>query len=200
MPPKQSITKEMIIDAAFALVRENGLSALSARAIAKELHCSTQPVYSCFSNMKDLEHSVVEKAAEYVENHYLISNEIQDNNFMSIGLGYIQLAKKEKHLFDLFYLSGRIELDFENNRFPVDAGRLIDVMRRDEHFCVFSEQELLKLLSHMWIYTHGLTALARSNPAVSDEFLHHSLEEMGSIVVVQALEAKGVLKNETGCP
>jgi AcrR family transcriptional regulator len=66
MPPKQSITREMIIDAAFSLVREKGISSLLVRGIAKKLHCSTQPVYSCFSNMKDHEASVVEKATDYI--------------------------------------------------------------------------------------------------------------------------------------
>ena len=32
------------------------------------------------------------------------------------------------------------------------------------------------------------------NPAISEEFIHKSLEEMGAIVVSQALEAKGGLK------
>ncbi|MCP4022160.1 MAG: TetR/AcrR family transcriptional regulator [Desulfobacteraceae bacterium] len=200
MPPKQSITKEMIIDAAFFLVREKGISQLSARNIAKQLGCSTQPVYSCFSAMKDLENAVVEKAADHIENNYLASGEDSDNNFKSIGLGYIQLAKKEKYLFDLLYLSGRIELDFENDKFPIDSDRLIGVMKKDEYFSTFTNQELLKLLKHMWIYAHGLTALARSNPAISDEFIVNSLEEMGATVVIQALQTKGAKTNETDRP
>jgi AcrR family transcriptional regulator len=199
MPPKQSITKEMIIEAAFSLVREKGMAALSARNIARQLNCSTQPVYSCFSSMKDLEAAVIKKASNYIEDTYLVSSTHQENNFLSIGLGYVQMAKNEKHLFDLLYLSGNIKLDFEHRRFPVDAGRLINTMRKDAYFNMFTKDELFILLTHMWIYTHGLTTLARSNPAISDEFIHKSIEEMGFIVITQALEAKGGLKNETNC-
>lgn len=199
MPPKRSITKEKVIDAAFNLVREKGLTALSARNIARQLNCSTQPVYSCFNTMKDLEAAVVEKASDYIEDTYLVTSTEQENNFLSIGLGYVQMAKNEKHLFDLLYLSGNIQLDFEHHQFPVDAGRLINIMRKDAYFDAFTDDELFKLLNHMWIYTHGLTTLARSNPAVSDEFIHKSLKEMGFIVVSQALEAKGGSKDETGC-
>ena len=99
MPPKQSITKEMIIDAAFVLVRKKGISALSARNIAKSLNCSTQPIYSCFKTMSDLEKEIIQKATGFVQDKYLVSKTKQDNNFRSIGLGYIAMAKKEKHLF-----------------------------------------------------------------------------------------------------
>jgi hypothetical protein len=65
-------------------------------------------------------------------------------------------------------------------------------MRKDEVFSTFEEEELLKLLNHMWIYTHGLTDLARANPNISDTFIYKFIEEMGFIVAVQALEEKGV--------
>jgi len=68
MPPKQTITIEMIVDVAFILVRKQGISALSARNIAKALNCSTQPVYSCFSTMASLEKIVIQRAAAFVQN------------------------------------------------------------------------------------------------------------------------------------
>jgi hypothetical protein len=40
---------------------------------------------------------------------------------MSIGLGYVQMAKNEKYFFDFLYLSGNIELDFENLKFSIDT-------------------------------------------------------------------------------
>ena len=199
MPPKQSITKEMVIDAAFVLVRKQGISALSARNIAKSLNCSTQPIYSCFINMNDLEKEVIQKAAVFVQNKYLVSKTKQDNNFKSIGLGYIEMAKKEKHLFDLLYVSGRVRLDFENHIYPVDTDLLIDVMRRDPYLEGLSEADLLELLGHMWIYTHGLTVLTSTHPSVSDAFIHQALDEMGRLVVMNKLVEKGVINYEDFC-
>ena len=48
MPARKKIYKEDILEAAVRVVREQGVSALSVRNIAKELHVSTQPLYSEF--------------------------------------------------------------------------------------------------------------------------------------------------------
>ena len=55
MPPKVKITKEDIIKTAVELVRSNGAEALNARAVAAELNCSTQPVFSNFATMDELQ-------------------------------------------------------------------------------------------------------------------------------------------------
>ena len=45
--PKQKITKEMIIETAFEIVRKEGLENLLVKNIAAKLNCSVQPIYSC---------------------------------------------------------------------------------------------------------------------------------------------------------
>ena len=45
MPPKPKITKQQILEKALAIVREKGLAALTAKALAETLGCSTQPVF-----------------------------------------------------------------------------------------------------------------------------------------------------------
>ena len=54
MPPLQRTGKDQIINAAFDIVREEGFCNLNARAIAKKLGVSTQPIFSNFKNMEDL--------------------------------------------------------------------------------------------------------------------------------------------------
>ena len=44
MPAKAKVTKEMIIDAAFAVARETGAENINARIVSERLNCSTQPV------------------------------------------------------------------------------------------------------------------------------------------------------------
>ena len=51
MPPRSKITREMIIDAAYEIVRESGEGSLNARSIADRLGCSTQPVLYVFRTM-----------------------------------------------------------------------------------------------------------------------------------------------------
>ena len=62
MPPKVRITKEDIIHTAVEIVRRDGTGAINARVIAKELNCSTQPVFSNFATMEDLRYAVVAAA------------------------------------------------------------------------------------------------------------------------------------------
>ena len=57
MPKPTTITQEVIIETAFEMVRKEGFAVLSARNIAKQIGCSTQPIYWCYkiwvtSNLK----------------------------------------------------------------------------------------------------------------------------------------------------
>ena len=54
MAPKQIITKEIILEAAFKITREMGFENVNARSLAKALGCSTQPIYSRYTNMDEL--------------------------------------------------------------------------------------------------------------------------------------------------
>ena len=62
MPPKVRITKAQILEGAVALVRRCGADALNARELAKQLECSTQPIFSNFENMEQLKLAVVGEA------------------------------------------------------------------------------------------------------------------------------------------
>ena len=61
MPPKVKITKDAILKSAFNLTRKYGLDYVTAKSIAKDLHCSTQPIYWVFENMENLRKEIVMK-------------------------------------------------------------------------------------------------------------------------------------------
>ena len=46
MPAKAKVTKEMIVDAAFAIAREAGVENINARTVSERLHCSTPVSYT----------------------------------------------------------------------------------------------------------------------------------------------------------
>lgn len=64
MPAAKRITGEEIISAAFCVLRESGFAAVNARSVAKKLGCSTQPIYLCFKNMKELKAALTARAAQ----------------------------------------------------------------------------------------------------------------------------------------
>ena len=59
MPPKVKVTKEEIIAAALEILRQKGMEAVNARAVAAALGCSTQPIFSNYSSMGALQHDVL---------------------------------------------------------------------------------------------------------------------------------------------
>ena len=54
MPPKAKVTREMIIDTAFEIIRNTGIETVNARTVSKELNCSTQPVMYHFKTIEEL--------------------------------------------------------------------------------------------------------------------------------------------------
>ena len=50
MAAVKKINKEGILEAAYNLARREGIAAITARKLAKEISCSTQPIYdgSCY--------------------------------------------------------------------------------------------------------------------------------------------------------
>ena len=196
MPPKQSITQQIIIDAAFRMIREDGKKKLTARNIAKMLSCSTQPIYSCFSNMEDLENAVIKMALDYIAETYLTGSRYADTPFFSMGLGYIQMARKDPNLFDLIYQSGYTVDLFGEDLYPKYKDRLLDAMKTDAILKRLDRDTLADILSHMWIYTHGLAMLARNNPELSSTRIREKLHEMGRILIETRLNEKGINSHE----
>ena len=62
MAPKIKVSKEKILDTAYKIVKRSGMEKLSASKLAKELNCSTQPIFWWYENMNDVKEAVIEKA------------------------------------------------------------------------------------------------------------------------------------------
>ena len=105
MPAKAKVTKEMIVDAAFAIAREAGVECINARTVSERLHCSTQPVMYHFATMEALKRTVYAKADLY-HSEYLMNLKHSPNGVMlGIGLNYIRFAIEEPHLFRFLFQS-----------------------------------------------------------------------------------------------
>ena len=100
MPPKARITREMIVDAAFEIAREDGAEAINARTVSQRLGCSTQPVLYHFASIDEIRRAVYEKADAY-HTAYLT----RGADGMEIALRYVRFAAVEKRLFRLLFQS-----------------------------------------------------------------------------------------------
>jgi len=185
--PKQKITKEMVVDAAFALARKHGMEQVMVKNIADALGCSVQPIYSYCSNMEGLRNDVMDKVIEYVQAFVMSHIDTQDL-FRSSGQAYIQFAKAEPHLYKMFVLHQR-----------KNVASLDDLYRKETNpdMAVFIAEHLQidialakQLHLHMLIYTIGLgTIFSVTSPGISTDEIF-SQQEMAYQAFVQHIQEK----------
>lgn len=108
MPPKKEITYDFILKKAYEITRENGFESISARSLAKELHCSTQPIYHEFSDMQNLKSEITKMAWAKLINFLKAGNRENVPEDLGIILNYIRFALQEKKLFQLIIGSGML--------------------------------------------------------------------------------------------
>ena len=104
MAKKPTTTKEAIIEAAFELVRARGHEALTARSLAAELGCSTQPIMYQFPNLSQLKELVYQHADAF-HTEYILAGD----GLLGIGLRYVQFAAEEPALFRFLFQSGHFD-------------------------------------------------------------------------------------------
>lgn len=158
MARKEQISKQMILDGAFQLVREQGIEMLTARKLAAHIGCSTQPIFRVYANMDELEKEVFEKAKAFYEQYCLDFPNENEMPFIDLGLCYITFAKKELNLFKLLFLTPH---DEENTMY--------DLINGAEHGFVISQFRRIKNLDmnkagdifmKVFIFMHGMACMA----------------------------------------
>ena len=167
MPPKAKISKEMIVDTAFAIVQEEGAEKMTARSISERLGCSTQPVLYYFSTVEAIKKLVYKKADEYHSAYIMSMEKDYGDPLMAIGMNYIRFAIEERNLFRFL---------FQSNEFS-GAG-LLELIELEELQLVFAalQQELevsaedaRTIFSTLFIFVHGYASLYANNNMVYDE-------------------------------
>ncbi len=187
MPPKMRITKEGIIQTALELLRKDGEAALNARNIAAALHCSTQPVFSNFATMEELQDAVVVAAYERYLN--FLQRETESGKYpqyKSFGMAYIRFAKEEKELFKLLFMCDR---KGEEITPTVDFEASIEMIMNANNVT----RETAKLMHlEMWTCVHGIgTMLATSYLTFEWELISRMLTD-----VYQGIRARHVSKED----
>ena len=104
MPRKPVTTREAMVDAAFDLVRREGHNALTVRALAAELGCSTQPIMYQFPDMETLRELTYQRADAF-HSAYILAGE----DLLETGLRYIRFAEEEPALFRFLFQSGHFD-------------------------------------------------------------------------------------------
>lgn len=157
MPPKAKFTRDKIIQTALNIVQENGIESLSARALGARLDSSARPIFTVFQNMEEVQQEVL-NAARSKYNEYTRKGLSQTPAFKGTGEQYIQFAKDEPKLFQLLFMSEKINTMTIGNRLALDDYYNEIILSIQTQYDV-SKNVANKLYRHLWVYTHGIATL-----------------------------------------
>lgn len=167
MPPKAKITKEMIIDTAFSIVRQEGIDKVTARNVSRQLNCSTQPVLYYFSTVEDIKRAVYEKADEYHTSYIMNLEQDYENPMLTIGMNYIRFAREEKNLFRFLFQSN--EFSGNSMRDLMNTDGLLPILNVLQQELKVSADGAKDIFSTLFIFVHGYASLFANNSMVYDE-------------------------------
>ena len=167
MSKEVKITKDMILEAAFDIVREKGLEEVSNRTISKRLECSIRPIYYQFNNSDELKKELYNKIEKYFYK-YIMDNMI-DNipYYRQVGINYIKFAREEKNFFKILFMSksdylpegfvSKSEDDFK------EISKLIKMSTK------LNDDDIKSFHIKMWMFTHGIATLLATDTVLLTE-------------------------------
>lgn len=184
--PKQKITKDMVVDAAFKLARAGGMEQVLVKNIAMELGCSVQPIYSYCKNMEGLRNDVANRARSFIENY--VKERIDPSDlFRSTGHAYIEIAKEEPHILKIFVFQERQNVASLDDLYRTEASPMIaPAIARQLNISV---EKARQLHLNMLIYTIGIgTIFSVTTPGISADEIYEQQEQAYQTFLKAALE------------
>lgn len=159
MPPKCKFTREEIINAALDITREQGISAVTARAVGAKLNSSSKVIFSLFQNMEEVQQAIL-SAANALYEAYLREDMSKGEypSYKASGMAYIRFAKEERELFRLLFMRDRSSEKIKDNRDNLRP--LLDILKESLDL---TEDEAYRFHMEMWIYVHGIATMTATS-------------------------------------
>ena len=166
MPPKVRITRQMVAEAAFALIRESGHEALNARTIAERLGCSTQPVLYSFRTVDEIRAAAYEIANGF-HTAAIMPRGTEADPMLTLGLNYVRFGVEEKNLFRFLFQTNQFGgMDVDALLDDPNLSAILEVMAKGLGCGIAGARELF--LS-FFCAAHGMAGLLANNAMVFDE-------------------------------
>lgn len=197
MPTTIRITKEMILNAAFDITRNEGIEKLSNREIAKKMNCSIRPIYYQFKNSEELYKELYNKINSYF--YDFIMKNIADDipHYKQIGINYIKFAQEETNLFKVLFMSPSRNLP--NTFVETDKTGFAGVVAAIKLSTHLSDKDIKSFHTKMWIFVHGIATLTVSRSfKFTDEQIKDLLsQEFQALMLLEENpNNKWILKNK----
>lgn len=155
MPPKPKFTRDQVAAAAFQMIKEGGVSALTARDLGSRMGTSARPIFTLFKNMEEVKQAARELAIQEFMT-YISDYREYTPAFKRIGMMIVRYGIHEPELFKLLFLQEHSRgVTFDQALHDLDGmdETCIQLVMRDYEL---TREEAKLLFEQMWTHALGL--------------------------------------------
>ncbi|WP_410509805.1 TetR/AcrR family transcriptional regulator [Methanosarcina hadiensis] len=190
MPPRTKFDRETIVDAAFNIAKEEGFAGITARSVAKRLHCSVAPIYINFETIDDLVKAVVERV--FALSDELLKKQKGPDLFENIGKASLAFARE----YPVFFRGLVMQQNPYMASYETFQEAMVEALAEDESMRGLTYNERRHLLLKMRIFQIGLSVMVANGQLPSwldEQGVETLLLEMGEdlLLIQQTKEKKG---------
>lgn len=190
MPPTVRFTRDAVLHAACQLMRREGMEALNARAIAKELGGSTQPIFRLFTNMEDLHRELILYVARQFQAHAEEDMAQSDSPYIQLCTTYLLYGRDEPELFKLLFMRDRVSEGQYSDQTNFDL--VFNIIKKETRL---DDETALRFFERTWLFIHGLAVCIATKyiPCQDERYLISMVKEAYN-AAVKMMNLEGVLK------
>jgi AcrR family transcriptional regulator len=190
MPPTVRFTRDAVLHAACQLMRREGMEALNARAIAKELGGSTQPIFRLFTNMEDLHRELILYVARQFQAHAEEDMSQSDSPYIQLCTTYLLYGRDEPELFKLLFMRDRVSEGQYSDQTNFDL--VFNIIKKETPL---DDETALRFFERTWLFIHGLAVCIATKyiPCQDERYLISMVKEAYN-AAVKMMNLEGVLK------
>ncbi|MCI5932737.1 MAG: TetR/AcrR family transcriptional regulator [Faecalibacterium sp.] len=190
MPPTVRFTRDAVLNAACQLMRREGMEALNARAIAKELGGSTQPIFRLFTNMEDLHRELILYVARQFQAHAEADMAQSDSPYIQLCTTYLLYGRDEPELFKLLFMRDRVSKGQYSDQTNFDL--VFNIIKKETPL---DDETALRFFERTWLFIHGLAVCIATKyiPCQDERYLISMVKEAYN-AAVKMMNLEGVLK------
>ena len=190
MPPTVRFTRDAVLHAACQLMRREGMEALNARAIAKQLGGSTQPIFRLFTNMEDLHRELILYVARQFQAHAEADMAQSDSPYIQLCTTYLLYGRDEPELFKLLFMRDRVSEGQYSDQTNFDL--VFNIIKKETPL---DDETALRFFERTWLFIHGLAVCIATKyiPCQDERYLISMVKEAYN-AAVKMMNLEGVLK------
>lgn len=165
MARKKTILKENILKTAYLVLRNEGFKGFTARNIAKQMDCSTQPIYLEFKNMDELKSELMEKVYTYLTEEIYKCPRTGDQ-MLDFCINYIDFANKESNFFTALFLENQIDVCVLH-QFSFQT--FMEALSENRRTNQLNSKEKSRAFERIWPTIHGTASMVAQGTISFDE-------------------------------